>query len=309
MLERLSASRRTSRVGRWSSSVSCGSRQGRVRRGGGALRAGGVPAGGDRGAGAGCRGPRGLRGRVVARCRDCSAGLPGRQARLAAGRRAAGRRSSSRRACGHERRPRGSWRRVVGHRGADRERRRSRAAAVAAGAALGAGGGGRAAADRRGAPVQRGGAALRRGAHPAGPWRRRCWRRTRRGERRGGTWGWSDGGAVTTSAAGRGAGARPAPGRRGRGAGGRVGCRPGSGRCCGWWRRVGATRRSREALVISAHTVHRHVANILTKLDQTSRTGAVTCAMHGGAALTRQATEARGSGGGLMRRLPVWSWR
>ena len=37
-----------------------------------------------------------------------------------------------------------------------------------------------------------------------------------------------------------------------------------------------------EALVISAHTVHRHVANILTKLDQTSRTGAVTCAMHEG---------------------------
>ena len=35
-------------------------------------------------------------------------------------------------------------------------------------------------------------------------------------------------------------------------------------------------------LVLSEHTVHRHVANILTKLDQTSRTGAATYAIHAG---------------------------
>ena len=67
-----------------------------------------------------------------------------------------------------------------------------------------------------------------------------------------------------------------------------------------------------EALVISAHTVHRHVANILTKLDQTSRTGAVTCAMTRGCSegwLLGQAACCSGSGGGLMRRLPVWSLR
>lgn len=36
------------------------------------------------------------------------------------------------------------------------------------------------------------------------------------------------------------------------------------------------------SLVLSDHTVHRHVANILTKLDQTSRTGAVSYAMQAG---------------------------
>lgn len=35
-------------------------------------------------------------------------------------------------------------------------------------------------------------------------------------------------------------------------------------------------------LVLSEHTVHRHVANILTKLDQTSRTGAASYAIHSG---------------------------
>lgn len=35
-------------------------------------------------------------------------------------------------------------------------------------------------------------------------------------------------------------------------------------------------------LFISEHTVHRHVANILTKLDQTSRTGAASYAIHAG---------------------------
>ncbi len=35
-------------------------------------------------------------------------------------------------------------------------------------------------------------------------------------------------------------------------------------------------------LVLSEHTVHRHVANILVKLDQTSRTGAVSCAIQAG---------------------------
>ena len=35
-------------------------------------------------------------------------------------------------------------------------------------------------------------------------------------------------------------------------------------------------------LVISEHTVHRHVANILTKLGQTSRTGAVAKAISSG---------------------------
>ncbi len=35
-------------------------------------------------------------------------------------------------------------------------------------------------------------------------------------------------------------------------------------------------------LVLSEHTVHRHVANILTKLDQTSRTGAASYAIHAG---------------------------
>ena len=36
------------------------------------------------------------------------------------------------------------------------------------------------------------------------------------------------------------------------------------------------------SLVLSDHTVHRHVANILTKLGQTSRTGAATYAIHTG---------------------------
>jgi len=36
------------------------------------------------------------------------------------------------------------------------------------------------------------------------------------------------------------------------------------------------------SLVLSEHTVHRHVANILTKLDQTSRTGAASYAIHTG---------------------------
>ncbi|SEE89925.1 response regulator transcription factor [Ruania alba] len=36
------------------------------------------------------------------------------------------------------------------------------------------------------------------------------------------------------------------------------------------------------ALVLSEHTVHRHVANILTKLGQTSRTGAATHGLHTG---------------------------
>lgn len=36
------------------------------------------------------------------------------------------------------------------------------------------------------------------------------------------------------------------------------------------------------SLVLSEHTVHRHVANILTKLDQTSRTGAVAHALQAG---------------------------
>jgi DNA-binding NarL/FixJ family response regulator len=36
------------------------------------------------------------------------------------------------------------------------------------------------------------------------------------------------------------------------------------------------------SLVLSEHTVHRHVANILTKLDQTSRTGAATYAIQAG---------------------------
>ncbi len=36
------------------------------------------------------------------------------------------------------------------------------------------------------------------------------------------------------------------------------------------------------ALVISDHTVHRHVANILTKLNQTSRTGAASYAIQTG---------------------------
>lgn len=36
------------------------------------------------------------------------------------------------------------------------------------------------------------------------------------------------------------------------------------------------------SLVLSEHTVHRHVANILTKLDQTSRTGAASYAMQAG---------------------------
>ena len=37
-----------------------------------------------------------------------------------------------------------------------------------------------------------------------------------------------------------------------------------------------------QALTLSPHTVHRHVANILTKLDQTSRAGAVAAAMQAG---------------------------
>ena len=36
------------------------------------------------------------------------------------------------------------------------------------------------------------------------------------------------------------------------------------------------------SLVLSEHTVHRHVANILTKLDQTSRTGAASYAIQAG---------------------------
>ncbi|CAN5250192.1 hypothetical protein BH09ACT12_BH09ACT12_06820 [soil metagenome] len=36
------------------------------------------------------------------------------------------------------------------------------------------------------------------------------------------------------------------------------------------------------SLVLSEHTVHRHVANILTKLDQTSRTGAASYALQAG---------------------------
>jgi DNA-binding NarL/FixJ family response regulator len=35
-------------------------------------------------------------------------------------------------------------------------------------------------------------------------------------------------------------------------------------------------------LVLSEHTVHRHVANILTKLGQTSRTGAASYAIRAG---------------------------
>ena len=36
------------------------------------------------------------------------------------------------------------------------------------------------------------------------------------------------------------------------------------------------------SLVLSEHTVHRHVANILTKLGQTSRTGAASHAIQAG---------------------------
>jgi len=36
------------------------------------------------------------------------------------------------------------------------------------------------------------------------------------------------------------------------------------------------------SLVLSDHTVHRHVANILTKLGQASRTGAASYAIHAG---------------------------
>ena len=36
------------------------------------------------------------------------------------------------------------------------------------------------------------------------------------------------------------------------------------------------------ALVVSNHTVHRHIGNILTKLGKTSRTGAASYAIHAG---------------------------
>lgn len=41
-------------------------------------------------------------------------------------------------------------------------------------------------------------------------------------------------------------------------------------------------RQIAERLVVSEHTVHRHVTNILRKLDQPSRTAAATQALRAG---------------------------
>ena len=58
----------------------------------------------------------------------------------------------------------------------------------------------------------------------------------------------------------------------------------GSGRCCGLLAEGLTNRQIAERLVVSEHTVHRHVTNILRKLDLPSRTAAAAHAVRAGLA-------------------------